>query len=115
LPSGADGDYGLETIKAIKALYKDRNQPPPPEVDQRPPPHKTVSILLEALGIAPEHLPLPPPPAASKSGGSDECIRGTNLVPIYLEIDPERQIPDENRSNNRVQFTVAIDCSNVAR
>ena len=72
-----------------------------------------MKILLEALGIPDE--PLPPPPTASGGAASSECIRGINLVPIYLEIDPLRQIPNEERSNNRVQFTVAIDCSNVAR
>jgi formylglycine-generating enzyme required for sulfatase activity len=50
-----------------------------------------------------------------RASGSDDCARGINLVPLYLEIDPDRQIPGENRSNNRAQFIVAIDCSNVAK
>jgi hypothetical protein len=114
----ADGDYGPNTIRALKALFKERNQPPPPGINQRPPSPQTVALLLDALGIGKEPPPGPvPAPIATGSTktGRDECIRGINLVPIYLEIDPERQIPDEDRSNNRVQFTVAIDCSHVAK
>jgi hypothetical protein len=110
LGSGADGDYGPKTIKAILAFFKDRKQDPPPGVHQRPPPPETLSILLDVLDIASE-----PPPAATHASGGSECTRGINLVPIYLEIDPERKIEDENTSNNRVQFTVAIDCKNIAR
>jgi hypothetical protein len=76
--------------------------------------------VLDALGIGPGGPPPPPDEVAAPVKGTqnpagDECIRGINLVPIYVEIDPERRVPDENRSNNRVQFTVAIDCSNIAR
>lgn len=118
LPNGPDGDYGANTIRALKALFKERNQPPPPGINQRPPSPQTVKLLLDALGIGPE----PPPPSPSpivtgdiRRPGGDECIRGINLVPVYLEIDPERAIENEDRSNNRVQFTVAIDCSHVAK
>jgi hypothetical protein len=75
-----------------------------------------VRAILEALGVGPE--PAPPPPVVTggtRGPSGDECIRGINLVPIYLEIDPERAIENEDRSNNRVQFTVAIDCSHVAK
>jgi hypothetical protein len=112
LPSGVDGDYGPQTIRAIESFFKDRRQPPPREIYTKPVAPETLALLLEALGRGPRD-DVPPPEARAPVG--DECIRGVNLVPIYVELDPERQIPDENRSNNRVQFTVAIDCSNVAR
>jgi hypothetical protein len=112
LSSGPDGDYGPETIRALIAFFKQRHQAPPPHFRQRPPRPETVHLLLEALGIGLEPPPPPPPP---RSAGGDECIKGINLVPVYVEIDPLREIDGEDRSNNRVQFTVAIDCSNVAR
>lgn len=116
-----DGDYGPQTIRAVAAYFKDHRRTPPPEVFERPLSPEMANFLLEVLG-AERHDERPEPgpgpvvaPSAVISTGGDECVRGINLVPIYIEIDPERQIPDENRSNNRVQFTVAIDCSNVAR
>jgi len=109
LPSGANGDYGTETIEALKIFYKDQSEPQPPRMDLTPPSPNTVRILLGSLGIG------SPSPTASGGSGSDECIRGINLVPVYLEIDPQRHIPEENRSNNKVQIMVAIDCSNIAR
>lgn len=111
LSSGPDGDYGPETIRALTAFFKQRHQAPPPHFRLRPPPPETVNLLLEALGIGLE----PPPPPPRVGGGGDECSKGINLVPVYVEIDPLREIDGEDRSNNRVQFTVAIDCSNVAR
>jgi hypothetical protein len=111
-----DGEYGAQTIKALEAYFKDHHQVPPRDITKKPLPPETVSLLFEALGIP---APDVPPPGHGDTGpaigGADECRRGVNLVPVYVEIDPERAIPDENRSNNRVQFTVAIDCSTVAK
>jgi hypothetical protein len=90
-------------------------QPPPRDITLRPLPPETVSFLLEALGIPAGDEPPGHSDGGTAVGIGDECRRGVNLVPVYIEIDPERAIPDEVRSNNRVQFTVAIDCSNVAR
>jgi len=110
LRHGPDGDYGPETVRAVIAFLKERGQRPPPGVQERPPSPEIINLLFEALEIGDDAAP----DTASISTG-DECKRGVNLVPIYIELDPERAIRDENRANNRVQFTVAIDCSNVAR
>jgi len=113
LTAGADGDYGPQTARAVVAFFKDHNQPPPPGIFRKPLAPETVSLLLEAL--KPEEAGEQPTGSPGPIGGGDECIRGVNIVPVYIEIDPERKIEGENRSNNRVQFTVAIDCSNIAK
>ena len=100
-----DGDYGPRTIKALEAYFKDHHQPPPRDITLRPLPPETVSFLLEAFGIpASDGPPLGHGDGGAAIGSGDECRRGVNLVPVYIEIDPERAVPDENRSNNRVQF-----------
>jgi peptidoglycan hydrolase-like protein with peptidoglycan-binding domain len=108
-----DGDYGPETAAAVAAYFRDRRLPPPDGIHQRPASPETLSFLLEALAAGGESEEV----SNITTGvvGGDECKRGVNLVPIYIEIDPERAIPNENRTNNRVQFTVSIDCSNVAK
>jgi hypothetical protein len=110
LSSGPDGDYGPETARAVAALFRDRRERPPAGIHQRPLPPETVTLLLEALEID-----IGGEVETPGYSGDDECVRGINLVPVYVEIDPERKIVNENRSNNRVQFTVAIDCSNVGK
>jgi peptidoglycan hydrolase-like protein with peptidoglycan-binding domain len=116
LSSGPDGDYGPETARAVVAFFRDRHERPPAGIHQRPLPPEAVGFLLEALGAGGEGESEEIDTATTGSvGGGDECKRGVNLVPIYLEVDPDRKIMNENRSNNRVQFIVAIDCSNVAR
>jgi hypothetical protein len=112
-PLTPDGDYGPETSRAVAAYFRDRRLPPPDGIHRKPISPETVSFLLEALAAGGESEEVET--VTTGGVGGDECKRGVNLVPIYIEIDPERDIPNENRTNNRVQFTVAIDCSNVAR
>ena len=100
--------------RAVETYFRDRHLPLPPGIHLRPLPPETVSFLLEALAASGPEEEVDTG-STGTVGGGDECKRGVNLVPIYLEVDPDRQIKNENRSNNRVQFTVAIDCSNVAR
>jgi len=114
-PLRPDGDYGPETARAVAAYFRDRRIPPPPGIHEKPVAPETVSFLLEALAASGEGDGEEADAVPTGGVGGDECKRGVNLVPIYVEIDPERTIPDENRTNNRVQFTVAIDCSNFAR
>jgi hypothetical protein len=114
-PLHPDGDFGPESARAALTYFKDRHIPPPPGIELKPLPPETVTFLLEALAIGVGEEDVDSAAITGSVGGGDECKRGVNLVPIYLEVDPDRQIKNENRSNNRVQFTVAIDCSNVAR
>jgi hypothetical protein len=112
-PVHPDGDFGPESARAVLGYFRDRHIPPPPGIHSKPLAPETVSFLLEALAVGGEEDV--DTGSTGTVGGGDECKRGVNLVPIYLEVDPDRRIKNENRSNNRVQFTVAIDCSNVAR
>jgi hypothetical protein len=109
MASGPDGDYGPETSRAVAAYFKNLGQSPPREIYQRPLPPETVTFLLDTLGANGETED------AKEDRGSNECVRGYNYVPVYIEIDPERDIENENTSNNRVQFTVEIDCGGVAK
>lgn len=113
-PVHVDGDYGPETSRAVAAYFKGRGDRPPPGIHQKPLSPETVALLLDVLDERDDDNIETASPGPGY-GGDDECVRGINLVPVYIEIDPERRIKNENRSNNRVQFTVAIDCSNVGR
>ena len=110
---GADGDYGPDTIIALQAFFKDSGKPPPAKFNYTPLPAEVVTLLLDALGVGDSVVA--EEQVVHNVVGSDECIKGVNYVPVYIEIDPLRGIQNENRSNNRVQFTVEIDCTSVAR
>jgi hypothetical protein len=108
MASGPDGDYGPETSRAVAAYFKNLGQSPPREIYQRPLPPETVTFLLETLAPSGES-------DDATETRSNECVRGYNYVPVYIEIDPERAVENENAANNRVQFTVEIDCGGVAK
>ena len=109
LSAHPNGIYGPQTRTALKAYFKSLKRKVPVGVTHKELSPTLIRLLFEVLKIT------------SKVETSviyqtdSECIKGLNYVPIYVEIDPKRKIRNEKRNNNKVQFTVEIDCTSVAR
>ena len=98
---GADGRYGSETRAAIRAYFRDKNEPVPGDIDRASLSNDTIELLTEKLGASRNTI--------------NSCVRGARIkeVTVYAVVDPFNVIEESNEANNSAKFTVKIDCSNA--